>query len=217
MSDTATELRDTYVRPLVLDDSAGRHIRAVDYITVLVFSGAGVFIPRFGEICSVQLADPDNSMTIGLPNSHEFDDDLGEPPVSGGLWKRVSSGQYLLKIHGALSYIQERPLTNPTGYLPITNYDAILERPEHQFVYDVAMLEDPLQIEHQLGGFEPVVDTSQWSELQGEEEGQLEVAVELEVSFPPKNIRTVVGTVGARFRAPFETAFSAELAELDGA
>ena len=95
--------------------------------------------------------------------------------------------------------------------LATTNYDAILER-----VFDGAMLEDPLRI-HQPGGFEPVVDISHWSELQGEEEGQPEVAVELEVSFPPKSRRTVVGTVGARFRAPFETAFSAELAELDGA
>lgn len=228
MSDTAATLQDKDIRPLFLDDSSGRDLTVMDQFDRFVFRGAGISNPRASRGRYVQVFQPDNSMAIERPHYLGVADNpetWGQSPqvvVALPLSDPIThlaprSVTDIINLHGELSYIPNRALVDKTAYLVSTNFDAILEHVEIQFLSDGALLEDPLRIEHLLGGFEPAVeDIGVLPEYESEDEEQLEVAVELEANFPPKKTRTVIGTVGARFKAPFKTAFSEELADADG-
>ena len=239
MSDTATELLEMDIEPLTLDDSTGRG-RTLDDVTALVFPGIGISMPRVSEGCLVQLTRPDDTMAIGFLNWFETENNqveviepaLGDIKIwfeskyrpkseviasAGEVWVTYARALTLGTTDVSVAYARGLTLSKDAVYSAITNYDAILERPGNPFVSDGSLFEDPLRLFQQPGGFEPGTDLAQWSEARSDDrEDQPEVAVELDVSFPPIKKRTVIGSLGSRLKPPFETAFSTELAELDG-
>tara|TARA_B100000315_G_scaffold214078_1_gene212388 strand:- start:820 stop:1563 length:744 start_codon:yes stop_codon:yes gene_type:complete len=241
MSDTATEVRELDIRSLILDDSSGHALTAMDQVAELVILGAGA--SRFGGIAFGPLNYPNNAIITGSPTWFELDSRQhervplepahGDVAIQNILLDPVTRPISAIAIgpgyeRGIAIQILENPVTPPisavtiehirvhllakdTAYLVTTNYDSIFEHSGHQSVFDDSLADDLLPIGIQPGGFEPPADARQWSESGREEIGQPEVAVELEIVVPPKIRRTVVGTVGARFKAPFKTAFASEL------